>query len=187
VAPGVVRHIEGSRFALGELDGSDSDRARRISALLQAAELKCPVLEDIRAEIWLKAWGNLAFNPISALTHGTMAEIARFPLTREFTIGLMTEAARVAERLDIQFRVPMEKRLAGAERVGEHRTSMLQDVLAGRPLEHEAILGAVIEMASLVEVDTPNLRALFALCSLRNATCLAEARRRGELTDHDAA
>lgn len=173
--PGVVRHIEGSRFPLGELDGSDSRRARQLAALLEAAGLKSPVLDDIRGELWLKAWGNLAFNPISALTHGTMAEIARHPHTRAYTVELMTEAAQVAEGLGIRFRVPLEKRLAGAERVGGHRTSMLQDVLDGRPLELDAILGAVIEMATLVGVEAPNLRALYALVSLRNATRLAAA------------
>jgi ketopantoate reductase len=132
------------------------------------------VLDDIRSEIWLKAWGNLAFNPISALTHATMADIALFPQSREYTVQLMREAEAVAERLGIAFRVPLERRLQGAERVGGHKTSMLQDVLAQRQLELEAILGAVIEMAGLVDVIVPNLKGLYALCSLRNTINLGD-------------
>ncbi|MBP8924340.1 MAG: 2-dehydropantoate 2-reductase [Pseudomonadales bacterium] len=166
--PGVIRHIEGVRFPLGELDGSDTPRARQLSGLLTEAGLKSPVLEDIRGEIWLKAWGNLAFNPVSALTHATMAEIAIHPHSRDYVVQLMSEAREVAKQLGVEFRVPLERRLQGAEQVGGHKTSMLQDVLARRPLELDAILGAVIEIAALVDVAVPALKGLYGLCSLRN-------------------
>jgi 2-dehydropantoate 2-reductase len=168
IEPGVIRHIEGIRFPIGELDGTTTERAKKISELLVSAGLKSPVLEDIRSEIWLKAWGNLAFNPISALTHATMADIAIYPQSREYTLQLMREAQAVANRLGIEFRVPLERRLQGAQKVGGHKTSMLQDVLARRQLELDAILGAVIEIAELVDVIVPNLKGLYALCSLRS-------------------
>jgi 2-dehydropantoate 2-reductase len=169
VEPGVIRHIEGIRFPIGELDGTTSPRVQQISELLISAGLKSPVLEDIRSEIWLKAWGNLAFNPISALTHATMADIAIHPHSRKYTEQVMKEAQVVASELGVQFRVPLERRLRGAERVGGHKTSMLQDLLSRRPLELDAILGAVIEIANLMKVSVPNLKGLYALCSLRNA------------------
>lgn len=170
VAPGIIRHIEGVRFPIGELDGTHSERAKRISSLLIKAGFKAPIVDDIRSEIWLKAWGTLAFNPISTLTHTTMAQICRFEGTRGYAAKLMTEAQHVAERLGVSFRVPLERRLQGAEKVGEHKTSMLQDLEAGRTLEIEAILGAVIELAGMAEVDTPNLRSLYALTKLRDLT-----------------
>lgn len=172
VEPGIIRHIEGIRFPIGELDGKISPRVQTISELLVSAGLKSPILEDIRSEIWLKAWGNLAFNPISALTHATMADIAIHPHSRDYTVQLMNEAQAVASELGIQFRVPLERRLRGAEQVGGHKTSMLQDLLARRPLELDAILGAVIEIANLVDISVPNLKGLYALCSLRNAVNL---------------
>jgi 2-dehydropantoate 2-reductase len=164
LAPGVIRHIEGERFPLGELDGSVTERAGGIAEEFLRAGFKSPVLDDIRSEVWLKAWGNLAFNPISALTALTMAQICRFAPTRSLATAMMLEAQGVAERLDISFRVPLERRLAGAERVGDHKTSMLQDLEAHRPLEIGAILGAVIEMGEKVaNVETPTLRAVEAL------------------------
>ena len=135
VAPGVVRHIEGERFPLGELDGSRSERVQRISACFAQAGLKAPVLDDIRAEIWLKLWGNLTFNPISALAHATLVDICRFPLARELAADMMREAQAVAGQLGIGFRVSLERRIAGAEKVGAHKTSMLQDVEHGRAIE----------------------------------------------------
>ena len=175
VEPGVIRHIEGVRFPLGELDGQITPRAKQISELLSEAGLKSPVLEDIRSEIWLKAWGNLAFNPISALTHATMAQIARFPQTNEYAAQLMREAETVANKLGVDFRVSLEQRLLGAEKVGEHKTSMLQDMQALRPMELDAILGTVIEMAALVGVGVPYLKGLYALCSLRDAINMEQA------------
>jgi 2-dehydropantoate 2-reductase len=145
--PGVIRHIEGMRFPVGELDGSDSERVRTVSALMTGAGFKSPILDNIRAEIWLKAWGNLSFNPISALTHSTLADICQHPDGHALAATMMTEAQAVAESLGISFRVPLEKRIAGAERVGKHKTSMLQDVECGKALETEAIIGAVVELS----------------------------------------
>ena len=170
VEPGVIRHIEGNRFPVGELDGSDSDRVRMGSGLLEQADFKSRVLDDIRSEIWLKLWGNLTFNPISALTHSTLVDICQFPLTRELAAAMMTEAQVIGERLGARFRVPMERRIAGAEGVGKHKTSMLQDVEAGKPLEIDGMLGVVVELAAITGVEVPTLRALYACASLLNKT-----------------
>jgi 2-dehydropantoate 2-reductase len=124
------------------------------------------VLDNIRAEIWLKLWGNLTFNPISALARGTLAGICQYPRTRELAHAMMTEAQAIANKLDITFRVPIEKRIAGAERVGHHKTSMLQDVEAGRPLETDALLGSVIELARMTHTPTPHLDTVYALTKL---------------------
>ncbi len=166
VSPGVIRHVEGNRFPVGEPDGTVSDRVRRVSECLTRAGLKSPVLEDIRAEIWLKLWGNMTFNPISALSRATLAAICQYPLTRKLAADMMTEAQSVAHKLGITFRVPLEKRIAGAERVGHHKTSMLQDVEAGRSLEVDALLGAVVELARLTDTPTPHLDAVYALTKL---------------------
>ena len=168
--PGVIRHIEGNRFPVGELDGRDSDRVRMVSGLFEEAGFKSRVLDDIRSEIWLKLWGNLTFNPISALTHSTLVDICRFPLTRGLAATMMTEAQQVAGRLGAHFRVPMERRIAGAESVGKHKTSMLQDVEAGKPLEVDGMLGVVVELAEMTGVEVPTLRALYACVSLLNRT-----------------
>ena len=168
--PGVIRHIEGNKFPVGELDGSDSDRVRMVSGLLEQAGFKSRVLDDIRSEIWLKLWGNLTFNPISALTHATLVDICRFPLTRDLAAMMMTEAQAIGERLGARFRVPMERRIAGAEGVGRHKTSMLQDVEAGKPLEIDGMLGVVVELAEMTGVEVPTLRALYACASLLNKT-----------------
>ena len=149
VAPGVVRHIEGDRFPLGELDGSVSERAQALSDAFVRAGFKAPVLDNIRAEIWLKLWGNLVFNPVSALTRATLEGIARFEPTRELAASMMAEAQTVANKLGITFRVTIDKRIAGAEKVGAHKTSMLQDVEAGREPEVEALVGSVVELARL--------------------------------------
>ncbi|RUA01042.1 MAG: oxidoreductase [Candidatus Neomarinimicrobiota bacterium] len=170
VEPGVIRHIEGNRFPVGELDGSDSDRVRMVSGLLEQAGFSSRVLDDIRSEIWLKLWGNLTFNPISALTHSTLVDICQFPLTRELAATMMTEAQAIGERLGAGFRVPMDRRIAGAERVGKHKTSMLQDVEAGKPLEIDGMLGVVVELAAITGVEVPTLRALYACASLLNKT-----------------
>lgn len=173
-APGVVRHIEGDRFPLGELDGSGSERVNAIAATFARAGLKSPVLDNIRAEIWLKLWGNLTFNPISALTHSTLVDICRFPLTRELAAAMMREAQAVANRLGITFRVTLEKRIAGAERVGKHKTSMLQDVEAGRDPEIDALVGSVIEVGRIVGEPTPHIEAVFALVKLMARTMREE-------------
>ncbi len=168
--PGVIRHIEGNRFPVGELDGSSSERVTRISETLTGAGFKSRILSDIRSEIWLKLWGNLTFNPISALTHATLVDICRFPLTRTLAAAMMTEAQVIGERLGAGFRVPMERRIAGAEGVGKHKTSMLQDVEAGKPLEIDGMLGVVVELAEMTGVEVPTLRALYACASLLNKT-----------------
>lgn len=166
VAPGVVQHIEGERFPLGELDGSRSERVERIAAAFEKAGLKSPVLDDIRSEIWLKLWGNLTFNPISSLAHATLVDICQFPLTRELAAAMMTEAQTVAEKLGVRFRVTLEKRIAGAEKVGKHKTSMLQDIEAGRAPEIDALVGAVVELARMTETPTPHIDTVYALVKL---------------------
>ena len=168
--PGVIRHIEGNRFPVGELDGSDTARLRMVSGLFEQAGFKSRRLDDIRSEIWLKLWGNLTFNPISALTHSTLVDICQFPLTRALAARMMTEAQAIGEQLGARFRVPMARRIAGAEGVGKHKTSMLQDVEAGKPLEIDGMLGVVVELAEVTGVEVPTLRALYACGSLLNKT-----------------
>ena len=168
--PGVIQHVEGNRFPIGELDGSESERVNQVSGLFTEAGFKSRVLTDIRSEIWLKLWGNLTFNPISAVTHATLVDICQFPLTRALAAAMMTEAQTIGERLGAGFRVPMERRIAGAESVGKHKTSMLQDVEVGKPLEIDGMLGVVVELAEITEVDVPTLRALYACVSLLNKT-----------------
>ena len=163
LAPGVVKHIEGDRFPLGELDGSVSERAQRVSECFTRAGFKSPVLDNIRAEIWLKLWGNLTFNPISALTRSTLIEICQFQPTRDLAATMMTEAQSVAEKLGIRFRVPLERRIAGAEKVGHHKTSMLQDVEAGRAPELDALLGSVVELGRLTHTATPHIDTVYGL------------------------
>jgi len=170
VSPGIVRHTEGNRFPLGELDGSDTRRARTLVDMFTNAGFKSFVLDDIRAEVWLKLLGNLSFNPISALTHATLVDICQYPPSRALAKSLMEEAQAVASRLGITFRVSIEKRIAGAEKVGKHKTSMLQDVEAGRELELEAIMGAVVELARLTAIATPGIDAIYALAKLLDKT-----------------
>src|SRR5579864_1389329 len=165
-APGVIRHIEGDRFPVGELDGSSSERVRAVSDCFVRAGFQAPVLENIRAEIWLKLWGNMTFNPISALTRATLADICRYPPTRKLAADMMAEAQTVANKLGITFRLPIERRIAGAEKVGKHKTSMLHDVEAGRPLETDALLGSVLELARLTHTEVPNIEAVYALTKL---------------------
>jgi 2-dehydropantoate 2-reductase len=166
VAPGVVRHIEGERFPLGELDGSASSRVKDLSDIFAKSGLKAPVLDNIRNEIWLKLWGNLTFNPISALTHATLQDICQFPEGRELAANMMREAQAVAEKLGANFRVSLEKRIEGAEKVGKHKTSMLQDVEAGRAIEIDALVGAVIELGELTNTPTPTIRAIYQASKL---------------------
>jgi 2-dehydropantoate 2-reductase len=166
LAPGVVRHIEGDRFPLGELDGASTERVQRIAACFEHAGFKAPVLDNIRAEIWLKLWGNLTFNPISSLSHSTLVDICQYPLTRELAAAMMGEAQAIAHKLGIAFRVPLEKRIAGAEKVGKHKTSMLQDVEAGREPEIDALVGSVIELARLTDTPTPHIDTVYALVKL---------------------
>ncbi|MFZ9298911.1 MAG: 2-dehydropantoate 2-reductase [Hylemonella sp.] len=175
VAPGVVKLIEGNRFTLGELDGQRTPRIEALAKSLMAAGFKAPVSRDIRSEIWVKLWGNLSFNPISALTHATLEDICRFPLTRELAARMMTEAKNVGEKLGVEFKISLEQRIAGAESVGAHKTSMLVDVEHGRALELQALVGSVVELGRITNTPTPTIDAIYAVTSLLAKT-LAEAR-----------
>lgn len=175
IEPGVIQLIEGNRFSLGELDNSKSARIQAVSQAFTAAGFKAPVVTDVRAEIWTKLWGNLSFNPISALTGATLGGICRHPLGRALAADMMREAQSVGEALGVRFRIPLEKRLAGAEAVGEHKTSMLQDIGAKRPTEVAALVGSVIELGRLVEVPTPAICAVYACVRLLEDT-LTQAR-----------
>lgn len=169
VEPGVVRHVEGSRITLGEPDGSRSERCREIAQALIGAGLRCPITAHLRTEIWVKLMGNLTMNPISALTGATMAAILRNPDTRRLVEDMMDEAAVLAEKLGIDLPISKEQRIAGAEKVGEHKTSMLQDLEAHRPLELEAIVGATLEIAERQNVPMPRTQAIYAATKLRAA------------------
>ncbi len=166
VSPGVVKHVEGNRFPVGEPDGTASERVTRLSECFVRGGLQARVLSDIRAEIWLKLWGNLTFNPISALSRATLAGICQYPPSRAIAAAMMTEAQCVAKKLGVTFRVSLEKRIAGAEKVGHHKTSMLQDVEAARTLEVDALLGSVVELARLTDTPTPHIDTVYALTKL---------------------
>jgi 2-dehydropantoate 2-reductase len=168
VAPGMIHHIEGNRFPVGELDGCVSERADVAANLFNNAGLKSYVIEDIRAEIWLKAWGALSFNPISALTQATMVDICQHNETRKLVVDMMTEAQTIAEKLGIAFRRTIEERVAGAEAVGAHKTSMLQDSLAGRPMEVDAVIGAVTELGRITQSRCPTIDSIYACVNLLN-------------------
>ncbi|MCC2097872.1 MAG: 2-dehydropantoate 2-reductase [Hyphomicrobiales bacterium] len=165
-APGVIRHIEGNRFSLAEITNAKTPRIEAISQAFTNAGFRAPVVSDIRTEIWTKLWGNLSFNPISALTHATLAHICTFPETRELAAGMMSEAQTIGEALGVRFRIPLEKRIAGAQSVGEHKTSMLQDVEAGRAIELTALVGSVIELGEITGVPCPAIKAVYACTKL---------------------
>ena len=177
-APGVIRLIEGDRFPVGELDGGmgglESARVKKVSEVLIGAGFKSPILPSIRSEIWLKLWGNLTFNPISALTHSTLVDICQYPLTRELARKMMKEAEEVAAKLGIAFRVDIDRRIAGAEKVGKHKTSMLQDIEAGRDPEIDALVGAVIELGNTVGVSVAHIEAVYAMVKLLGRTMKEE-------------
>ena len=164
--PGVVRHIEGNRISVGEPDGSKSERAKRIADALIAAGLRSPVTARFRHEIWVKLLGNVAFNPISALTGGTLEEMARHPDVSAVVRGLMAETEAVAAVLGIELPISIDQRMAGAEKVGPHKTSMLQDWEAGRPMELEAVVGAVVELGERLGVAMPATRAVYACAKM---------------------
>lgn len=166
-APGVVRHIEGNRFSLGEPDGSKSGRALALSKALSAAGLKAPVRPRIRDEIWVKLWGNLSFNPISALTHATLDVLCTDPGTRAVARGMMVEAQQIAETLGVKFPIDVDRRIRGGAEVGAHRTSMLQDLDQGRPMEIGALVGSVQELGRITGIPTPTIDTVLALVSLR--------------------
>ena len=165
-APGVVRLVEGDRFPVGELDGRRSERATEIAQVFTAAGFKSRLLTEIRSHLWVKAWGNLAFNPISALTGATLVEICRFPPTRALAAQMMTEASEVAAKLGLTVRLSVKQRIDGAESVGDHKTSMLQDVEAGRALEIDPLVGAFVELGALTDTAMPATRLIYALVSL---------------------
>lgn len=177
VAPGVVKLIEGNRFTLGEPSGERTPRVEALSQALMGAGFKAPVARDIRSEIWVKLWGNLSFNPISALTHATLEDICRFPASRALAAAMMAEAQTVAERLGVRFKITLEQRIAGAEAVGAHKTSMLQDVEAGRALELEALVGAVVELGRIVGTPTPHIEAIYAATKLLGHTLTTQRSR----------
>ena len=168
--PGVIKVIEGNRFTLGELDNQRTPRIEALSKSMMAAGFKAPVSRDIRSEIWVKLWGNLTFNPVSALSHATLEDICTYPLTRALAQRMMEEAQRVGEKLGVTFKVSVDQRIAGAQAVGAHKTSMLQDVEQGRALELEALLGSVVELARITDTPTPNLDAIYAVTSLLSHT-----------------
>jgi 2-dehydropantoate 2-reductase len=162
-APGVIRHVYGDKFALGEPDGSASPRIQRISQVMEQAGFRAPVLDDIRSELWLKLWGNLCFNPISALTRGTLDVVAGDPTSRATAKAMMLEAQAIAEALGAGFRVDIERRIDGAAKVGKHRTSMLQDLEAGKAMEIDALVTAVVEMGRITGHATPTLDVVLGL------------------------
>ena len=170
IRPGVIKHIEGNRFSLGEPDGSKSDRATALSQALAAAGLKAPVRPRIRDEIWVKLWGNLSFNPISALTHATLDVLCTDPGTRAVARGMMVEAQEIAEKLGVKFPIDVDRRIDGGAAVGAHRTSMWQDLDAGRPMEIDALVSAVQELGRLTKTPTPTIDTVLALVQLRAKT-----------------
>jgi 2-dehydropantoate 2-reductase len=172
VSPGVIRHIEGERFSLGELDGSQSARILELSHLLGSAGLKAPVQQRIRAELWLKLLGNAVFNPLSALTRASLGDIAQSPLVADVVRSAMEEADAVARRLGIEIPVSIEQRIKGAARVGDHKTSMLQDLEAGRPMEIDALTGSVVELGDRLGVPVPHLRTLYSSVKLLQETSI---------------
>lgn len=166
--PGLIRHIEGNRISFGEPDGSKSERCAQITQALIAAGLRCPMTTRIRQEIWVKLLGNVAFNPISALTGGTLVGIAQHPEASQLVRDVMKETEAVAQRLGIELPISIDQRIAGAAKVGAHKTSMLQDVEAGRPMELEAVVGAVIELGERLGIQMPATRAVYACAALLN-------------------
>jgi len=166
VEPGVIRHTEGNKISFGEPDGSKSERLRAIAEPLIAAGFRCPINARFRHEIWVKLLGNVAFNPISALTRGTLEELVRHPDASQTIRTIMAETEAVAARLGIELPISIDQRMAGAERVGAHKTSMLQDLEAGRPMELEAVVGAVVELGDKLGVPVPTTRTVYACAKM---------------------
>ena len=166
VSPGVVRHIEGTRFALGEPDGRKSERCRQIADAFITAGFRCPIRSHIRHDMWVKLIGNVAYNPISALTRATLIEIVQCPETRVLAAAIMAEAEAVANQLGIELGVSIDQRLNGAEKVGAHKTSMLQDIEAGKPTELEALVGPILELGDKLGLSLPNISSVYACVKL---------------------
>lgn len=171
--PGVIEHTEGNRISLGEPDGTRSDRCRRIAEALVASGLRCPITTHIREEIWVKILGNASFNPVSALTRATLVQMVRDPGTAELIRNIMLEVESVSRKLGLELPVSIEQRMAGAEKVGEHKTSMLQDVEAGRPMELEALVGSVVELGERLGLALPHTRMVYSCAKLLNRNSLA--------------
>jgi 2-dehydropantoate 2-reductase len=167
VEPGVVQHVYGDKFPLGEPSGERTERVVRLSGLMEAAGLRAPVMDNIRDEMWLKLWGNLCFNPISALTHATLDVIASDPGTRAVAKAMMLEGQAIAERLGVRFRVDVERRINGAGAVGAHKTSMLQDLERGRAMEIDPLVTVVQELGRLTDIPTPTIDVVLALMQQR--------------------
>lgn len=167
VEPGVIQHIYGDKFPIGEPSGERTERVQRLSVLMESAGLRAPVLDNIRDEIWLKLWGNVSFNPISALTHATLDVITGNPGTRAVAKGMMLEAQAIAEKLGVRFRVDVERRINGAGAVGAHKTSMLQDLERGRVMEIDPLVTVVQELGQLTGIPTPTIDTVLALVQQR--------------------
>tara|TARA_B100001750_G_scaffold247704_1_gene274428 strand:+ start:315 stop:1295 length:981 start_codon:yes stop_codon:yes gene_type:complete len=166
VEPGIIHHEEGNRFSIGELDGSSSSRCKELATAIGSSGLRAPVRSNIRQEIWVKLLGNLAFNPVSALTKASMVEIAMDPDARSVVQTMMEEAYAVAEGLGVEIPISIEQRLAGAQKVGEHKTSMLQDVEAAKPIEIGGLVGSVLELGSLLGIPMPYTNTVYACTKL---------------------
>lgn len=171
--PGEIRHRGYNRFPMGELDGTRTERIERLSQAFVTGGLEAPILDNVRAEVWLKLWGNVSFNPISALTGATMIDMCTDPHGRALVVRMMEETQAIAAKLGIHFRLPIDKRIEGASRVGRHKTSMLQDRDAKRPLELDALVGSVVELGELVGVPTPTIRAVYEAAKLLDRMNLA--------------
>lgn len=179
LAPGVIQHSEGNRISLGEPDGARSDRCRRIAEALVASGLRCPITTHIRQEIWVKLLGNASFNPVSALTRATIVQMVRDPEVSAVIRNIMQEVESVSRKLGMELPVSIEQRMAGAEKVGEHKTSMLQDLEAGRPMELEALVGAVVELGQRLEIPMPYTRTVYSCAKLlaqRNVAAMQVAK-----------
>jgi len=165
-APGVIQHIEGNRISIGEPGGERSDRCRRIAEALVASGLRCPITTHLRQEIWVKVLGNASLNPVSALTRATLGQMLRDPGVSQVIRNIMQEVEAVSHKLGMELPISIDQRMAGAEKVGEHRTSMLQDLEAGRPMELEALVGSVVELGEKVGVPMPHTRAVYSCVKL---------------------
>lgn len=174
--PGVIRHVEGNRLSLGEPDGTRSERAKAIAEVLIKSGIRCPVTQKIRTEIWVKILGNVAFNPISALTRATLVQMAQDPDVCQLVRGIMEEVQTVSARLGIEMPISIDQRIAGAEKIGEHKTSMLQDLEAGRPFELEAVVGAVVELGAHLGVPMVHTRTVYACTRLLESVLLGGKR-----------
>jgi 2-dehydropantoate 2-reductase len=180
-ADGRVQHVEGYRFPVGELDGSVRERTQQLAELFEEAGFKSRIIDDIRSEIWLKAWGAVSINPISALTRATMVDICNFTDTRELIEQIMREVQELAEALGATFRHTIEKRVAGARAVGAHKTSMLQDVENGRELELDALMLAIIQLADMAGKEVPTVKSIYACTALLNKSLRSTSQQTEEL------